>query len=356
MRGIKRSGKRRLSHRRVRAFDLFSGAGGSSLGARMAGAKILGGVEKWDLASRTYKENFHGAKVYTKNIRSLRPDQVAKKIGRVDLLLASPECTNHTVAKGKGYGRKAAEASRRTAFEVVRFARALKPRWIIVENVIQMRRWKRYQTWLTLIRTLGYQVSEQVLDSADFAVRQTRRRLFVICDNKIAPPDVVSIRSRPLSIRPVLNMNGAYNYSLLRARGRAEPTLLRADRAISRLGRRKPFLIVYYGSDGAGGWQRLGSPLRTITTVDRFALVKWVSPRYRMRMLQIPELRSAMGIPESFRMNHGSRRDKIAMLGNGVCPPVMQAIVRTLLQADKPIPPSKLRTAPVVLAGEGRSS
>src|SRR5438876_5513811 len=40
----------------------------------------------------------------------------------------------------------------------------------------------------------------------------------------------------------------------------------RANRAISRLGRKKPFLLVYYGSDAAGGWQRVNRPLRTITT------------------------------------------------------------------------------------------
>src|SRR2546423_11849214 len=49
-------------------------------------------------------------------------------------------------------------------------------------------------------------------------------------------------------------------------RGRAKPTLIRARRAMKALGKAKPFLIVYYGSDGAGGWQRVDKPLRTITT------------------------------------------------------------------------------------------
>lgn len=40
------------------------------------------------------------------------------------------------------------------------------------------------------------------------------------------------------------------------------------------LGEDTSFLLVYYGTDGCGGWQRLDRPLRTVTTIDRFALVE----------------------------------------------------------------------------------
>ncbi len=91
-----------------------------------------------------------------------------------------------------------------------------------------------------------------------------------------------------------------------------------------------PFLLVYYGSDRAGGWQTLDRPLRTLTTLDRFALVVWEDGQPRMRMLQVPELKAAMGIDETYRMEHGTRRDKIRVLGNGVAAPVMRAVVETL--------------------------
>ncbi|WP_223201951.1 hypothetical protein, partial [Streptococcus pneumoniae] len=54
-------------------------------------------------------------------------------------------------------------------------------------------------------------------------------------------------------------------------RDRAKGTLERAERAIKELGPNEPFLLVYYGSDKAGGWQSLDRPLRTVTTLDRFA-------------------------------------------------------------------------------------
>jgi DNA (cytosine-5)-methyltransferase 1 len=96
------------------------------------------------------------------------------------------------------------------------------------------------------------------------------------------------------------------------------------------VGRSEPFLIVYYGSDGAGGWQRVDRPLRTITTVDRFAYVRPSESGHQIRMLQVPELRRAMGFPDEHIFVRGTRRDRIKLLGNAVCPPVMEAVVRSL--------------------------
>jgi DNA (cytosine-5)-methyltransferase 1 len=91
-----------------------------------------------------------------------------------------------------------------------------------------------------------------------------------------------------------------------------------------------PFLIVYYGTDGGGGWQRMESPLRTITTVDRFAYVKPTDDGHMMRMLQPDELRKAMGFPDNYIFPPVTRREQVKLMGNAVCSPVMEAIVRGL--------------------------
>ncbi len=49
-----------------------------------------------------------------------------------------------------------------------------------------------------------------------------------------------------------------------------------------------------------------------------------------LRMLQVPELKRAMGFDETFRLERGSRRDRIKLLGNGVCPQVIRSIVETV--------------------------
>ena len=133
-----------------------------------------------------------------------------------------------------------------------------------------------------------------------------------------------------LGVNNTLAAPGSFTTSPLFKVGRAQATLDRAKRAIAVLGEGAPFFIVYYGSDRAGGWQTLDRPLRTLTTLDRFALVTWVDGEARMRMLQVPELRAAMGMGESYLMRHGTRRDKIRILGNGVAAPVMKAVVETM--------------------------
>ena len=113
------------------------------------------------------------------------PQAITEKTGPIDLLLASPECTNHSCARGK---RPRVKASQNTAFQVIRYARAMKPRWLVIENVIDMRPWSRYPELLQSLRDEGYAVAEHVLDSADHGVPQKRKRLFIICDRECEPP------------------------------------------------------------------------------------------------------------------------------------------------------------------------
>src|SRR5688500_15375014 len=96
----------------IRTLDLFSGCGGSSAGAKKAGAKIVGAVDAWQLATTVYRKNFPDAYVVTKRLDKVVPKKLRKRIGSIDLMLASPECTNHTLAKGSA---KRSEASRETA-------------------------------------------------------------------------------------------------------------------------------------------------------------------------------------------------------------------------------------------------
>jgi DNA (cytosine-5)-methyltransferase 1 len=313
----------------LKALDLFCGAGGSSRGSVMAGVQVVAAIDMWDLAEKTYRDNFPNTKFYKNPCESLSPKSIAREVGSIDILIASPECTSHTCAKGAS---PRSEKSRATAFEVVRFAKALKPRWIVVENVVHMRSWRRFQTWLDAIEELGYQTKVQVLNAADFGVPQTRRRLFITADLEGPPSNVCRSSTARLPIVDFLDTRNGYKYSPLYQKGRARPTLTRAQRALRALGQQKPFLIVYYGSDGAGGWQRVDRPLRTITTVDRFAYVRPVRRGHELRMLQVPELARAMGFPNDHLFGQGTRRDKIKLIGNAVCPPVMNAVVEALIR------------------------
>ena len=138
----------------------------------------------------------------------------------------------------------------------------------------------------------------------------------------------------------ILAPKGTFAAKPVYGEGRAEATIARVSRGIAELGRNGDFLIVYYGSDRAGGWQPLDRPLRTLTTLDRFGLVQWFGGEPTLRMLQVPELKRAMGLQGlddenrdniKFMLRHGTRRDQVKILGNGVCAPVMKAVVGALI-------------------------
>ncbi|WP_346325669.1 DNA cytosine methyltransferase [Iodidimonas sp. SYSU 1G8] len=316
----------------IKGLDIFCGAGGSSAGARAAGIEMRAAIDMDAVATRTYQDNFEGAHVVTSRLEEISLSGLKQHIGQIDLLLASPECTNHTCAKGSA---PRSEASRATAMTVVEYARTFRPRWLVLENVVHMRPWSRYGELKRELELLGYNIGEQILNSKDYGVAQSRRRLFIVGD-LAQEPKMVSHRrrGRKRSAASILDPDGCWPTTPLRKPGRATDTLARADRAVAALGENTPYLIVYYGTDGSGGWQPLARPLRTVTTVDRFALVTPTDEGPRMRMLQVSELRRAMGFAPSYLFQNGTRRDRIRLLGNGVCPPVMETVIRTLIDGQ----------------------
>lgn len=316
----------------LRAIDLFCGIGGNSWGAQQAGVEIVAGFDKWDLAGKVYTDNFPAARFYLEDLSRLARSDIRRfqqEIGPIDLILASPECTSHSVARG---GKPKSEDSLRLSWDVWRFAEVFRPRWMVIENVVAMRSWPRYRDFLRILREKsGYHCLEQPLMASDFGVPQRRYRLYILCDRERMLQPVATTVAQAAPARQVLSLDGRYPFSPLNKPGRAAKTIARAERGFAALGRETPFLMVYYGTDHAGGWQTLEQSLRTVTTLDRFALVRPDgNGGHEMRMLQPPELQAAMGFPPEFRLEHGVRRDKIHLLGNAVCPPVMEAIVRSL--------------------------
>lgn len=315
----------------IRTFDMFCGAGGSSHGAAMADVKPVAGLDMWKLAADTYKLNFPDSIVYNIKAEDVSPKRIKDEVGPIDLILASPECTNHSVAKGN---IPRCEKSRETAFQVLRFAKIFNPRWIIVENVMQMQKWKRFKEWIGKINAMGYQIRERIIDSQFHGTPQSRRRLFVVCDLEAEP---ILPEKGPKTDDTVFDIIGTgeskekpWKFNPLRTPRRARATIERAQRAIQALGDGVPFIMVYYGTDGAGGFQTINRPLRTVTTLDRFAYVRPNGNCYEMRMLQPPELAAAMGFTKAHVWPDCSRREKIKLIGNAVCPPVMRDVVKSL--------------------------
>lgn len=320
----------------MRGIDLFSGGGCGSAGARHAGLTMVAAADAWDIAARTYKDNFREAEVVTARLTDRSGPEIFKGIGKIDMLIASPECTHHSIARGN---KPVDEESRRSGWYVMNFIRKLDPRWIVLENVTSMRHWPGFDDLVTELKKT-YKLRIEPLDAADFGTPQNRRRLFIMGDKLAWPSLVKPIVRTERDASSILDRVGTYAAEPVYNGKRAISTIERVERGISALGRKKDFLIVYYGSDRAGGWQRLDRPLRTLTTLDRFGLVQWIDGEPTLRMLQVPELKRAMGLTRlkdhrgegvKFELNRGTRRDKIKVLGNGVCAPVMRAVVGSMI-------------------------
>jgi len=190
----------------IRTLDLFSGGGGSSYGARAAGAEIVCGVDAWSCATDAYAANFGEDKALNLTLDAKSAPSALGDIGAIDLLLASPECTSHTCARGS---RPPDEESKGTANYVLAFAAELNPRWVVVENVIHMRGWQGYKPLLEALRKQGYRVRIEVLDSSRFGVPQSRQRLFILADREREPHRVPRRRGRAPSARRILDPTGA---------------------------------------------------------------------------------------------------------------------------------------------------
>lgn len=333
----------------MRAFlkfaDLYCGAGFGARGVVNAGGVPVIAVDAWERAADTYKQNFPHTTVFNSRVEELDPHALAKE-NTIDLLLASPECTSHSVARG---ARPGCERSKETALHILPWIDAFKPRWVIIENVSRMASWARHSEVVEGIQRAGYQVQPVLVNAANLGVPQSRKRLFLLCDRDGTPPTQQQITptvSKNRTAAEILDPAGTWQDKPLYLPGRAKNTLERAERAITALGKGVPFLIVYYGTDRSGGWQPLTVPLRTITTLDRFALVTWKGEEPRMRMLQPQELvRAMVGLESAHDISIGSRRDRIRLCGNGVCSPVLERIIQVMCIDKLMLPKPNLLTS-----------
>lgn len=299
----------------MRAVDLFCGAGGSTAGATTAGAQVLWAANHWPAAVEVHRANHPAVQHVCQDLQQADWRAVPDH----DLLLASPACQGHSRARGREQAHH--DAARSTAWAVVSCAEAKQPAFLLVENVPEFRRWVLYPAWCTALRALGYALDSRLVNAADHGVPQSRVRLFVVGSRSRAPLVLEPPAQPHRPAESVIDWT-AGRWQPVDRPGRSAATLarIRAGRAAG-LDR---FLIAYYGNEA--GHRPLSRPLGTITTRDRHAIIDGD----RMRMLTVDEMRAGMGFAAGYRLP-AQRRVAVHLLGNAVCPPVAEALVRELV-------------------------
>ena len=167
--------------------DLFCGAGGSSIGAAAAGAEIVMAANHWSTAIEVHQANHPDTRHDCADISQADP----RRYPRTDILLASPECTNHSQAKGVSRRKQnpdlfdqdfdpAAERSRATMWDVPRFAEQNDYSAIVVENVVEATKWVGWRGWCVTMDDLGYEQRIVCHNSMHHGVPQSRDRIYIV--------------------------------------------------------------------------------------------------------------------------------------------------------------------------------
>jgi len=175
--------------------DLFCGAGGASAGlveaAHELGLEVeLIAINHWPVAIATHSANYPWARHICARIDQVRPRDVVPG-GRVHLMIAGPECTHHSIARG---GRPVDDQKRVPAWGILSWLADLYVENLIIENVPEFRGWaplgadgkplksrkgETYQAFLQAIRSHGYRLAEELVCCADYGDFTTRKRLFI---------------------------------------------------------------------------------------------------------------------------------------------------------------------------------
>lgn len=170
--------------------DIFSGAGGFSLGFHLAGAKIIGAIEIDNWACETFQWNHPNATIIKDDIREIENQVILDKFGvdQPDILLGSPPCQGFSICNKKS--RDSTDPRNSLFQEFIRMGSLLKPKVMVMENVPNLIRAKTQNQELVIdkitkeLEKLGYFVNYDILDATDYGVPQIRKRLIMIATTK----------------------------------------------------------------------------------------------------------------------------------------------------------------------------
>ncbi|MDD6848840.1 MAG: DNA (cytosine-5-)-methyltransferase [Oscillospiraceae bacterium] len=162
----------------IKYLDMFAGIGGFRSGLeRIGGFECIGYCEIDKYAKQSYEAMYDTkGELYFNDARKINP----KELPDIDLITGGFPCQSFSIA-GR---RKGFEDTRGTLFfEIARIASAKKPKYLFLENVpglLNHDRGRTFKTILSSLDELGYDVTWQVLNSKDFGVPQSRKRLYIV--------------------------------------------------------------------------------------------------------------------------------------------------------------------------------
>lgn len=253
--------------RKLLVADLLCGAGGSSTGCARAlqdlGLKMeLVCVNHWPVAIETHAMNHPRARHYCQDIATVRPHRIVPE-GYLDLLMASPSCTHHSVARG---GKPTSDQQRSDPWHIITWLTELRVKRMIIENVWEFTNWgpvdrrtgkpiksrkgDYFNAWINVIRKLGFEPEWRKLNAADFGDATTRQRFILMARNdrrRVAWPVVTHGANADLPWKPARDiidwkLKGRSIFG--RKKRLSQKTLARIEAGAIKFKWPEPFLVI----------------------------------------------------------------------------------------------------------------
>ncbi len=322
----------------------FAGCGGSCLGYRMAGFRVLWACEFIPAAQETYKANHPSSILDMRDIRVVQPEEilraVGKQAGEIDVLDGSPPCASFSTAgkREEGWGKVKlySDARQRTDdlfFEYARILRGLQPKVFVAENVAGLVRGTAkgyFKLILAELKSCGYRVEARLLDARWLGVPQMRQRLIFI--------GVRSDLVERYSVKPAFPKPLPYSYSVTDAC----PWI--ADKSILTPSLEPETSIAGYSIDKLWGEFKAGSnhekrfslikpalssPCPTITATGGTGGTAGLVHPLERRKFSIAEMKRFASFPDDFALigNYAKQWERI---GRAVPPVMMSHVAKTI--------------------------
>lgn len=184
--------------KQVIGVDIFAGAGGMSLGAEMAGIKVICAVERDKYAAETYQENHVNTQMINEDIYNIAElSGLGNK--QIDILFGGAPCQGFSISNRRTNNSK--NPTNWLYKEFVRMLKLYNPKWFVFENVtglLELESGCFFQNMLLDFEKEGYTCSYSILNAQDLGIPQRRSRLFILGSNCGKKIELESLDTYPI--------------------------------------------------------------------------------------------------------------------------------------------------------------
>jgi len=328
------------------AIDLFSGCGGLSLGLKQAGFHVQAAIEIDSKAQETYKLNHTDVLLYGQDIRTIDPVNVMQELnlkpGDLDLLAGCPPCQGFSRLRTRNQRASAGDPRNKLVKDFFRFAKAMLPKCIMMENVPALINDTRFKRSCEELKILGYTCSVNILDAADYRVPQRRRRLILLA-SRVHTPAIAEKAISKVTVRQALLGIGSPETSSDPLHAMTEQRSIPVRKLIALIpkngGSRSdlpPELVLQCHKNNNGfndvyGRMRWDDVAPTITSgCNNPSKGRFLHP-HANRAITLREAAILQGFPHTYQFIPAHGKEAIAlMIGNALPPPFIAAHARAL--------------------------